>query len=97
MRERDIEAHLVRRIKELGGTAYKFVSPGHNGVPDRLICFPGGRVYFAELKAPGKEPTLLQLAEHRRLESLGFKVLVFDSIEHIDIYIKRWAAERNKQ
>ena len=46
MRERDIEAYLRDRVKALGGIAYKFVSPGHAGVADRIVCMPGGVVWF---------------------------------------------------
>lgn len=83
-REKDIEAYLVRRVKELGGVAYKFVSPGHAGVPDRLVCFPGGYQCFVELKAPGKKPRPLQEVEIRKLRDLGFRVFVADSREQVD-------------
>lgn len=38
MREKEIESYLRDRIRRIGGKAYKFVSPGNNGVPDRLVC-----------------------------------------------------------
>ena len=50
--ESAIEGRLRDRVKLLGGRCLKFVSPGQNGVPDRIILLPGGRVVFAELKAP---------------------------------------------
>ena len=50
MRESELEARLVLGVAKLGGRAYKFVSPGNTGVPDRLIVMPHGRVMFAELK-----------------------------------------------
>ena len=53
MKESEIEARLVRGVKALGGVAYKFVSPGNVGVPDRVVVLPGGRVIFVELKAEG--------------------------------------------
>ncbi|MDR2647677.1 MAG: VRR-NUC domain-containing protein [Oscillospiraceae bacterium] len=74
MRESSIETYLRNRVKQLGGLAYKFVSPGYNGVPDRLVCLPGGKLIFVELKAPGKKPTALQLRRHDELRKLGFKV-----------------------
>lgn len=52
MRESDIERRLVQGVKKLGGRAYKFVSPGNVGVPDRLVVLPGGVVLFVEVKAP---------------------------------------------
>lgn len=84
MRESDIEAYFRDRVKEMGGIAYKFVSPGHNGVPDRMVCLPGGKTIFVELKAPGKKPTVLQERQHDVLRRLGYMVLVVDSKERAD-------------
>ena len=50
MLEKEIEKILVQEVKKLGGRAYKWVSPGNNGVPDRIIIFPGQMPIFAELK-----------------------------------------------
>jgi len=50
MTESQIEARLVRMVRERGGLCYKFVSPGNPGVPDRIIITPNGRVFFVELK-----------------------------------------------
>ena len=83
MREKDIEQYLVKRARESGGKAYKWVSPGNDGVPDRIVIFPGC-IIFVELKAPGKKPTLLQLARHRELAGFGLEVLVIDSKEDVD-------------
>lgn len=86
MKESTIEAYLRDQVKELGGKAYKFVSPGNDGVPDRLVCLPGGRVVFVELKAPGKTPTPLQRARHKELRKLGFVVFGrVDSKLNVDI------------
>ncbi len=84
IREKDIEQYLVRKVRELGGIAYKFVSPGHAGAPDRLVCFPGGYQCFVELKAPGKKTRPLQDVEIRKLRDLGFRVFVADSHEQVD-------------
>ena len=81
MLERDIEAHLVKRVKEAGGIAIKFTSPQRRSVPDRIVLMPGGVVWFAELKAPGKKPTEALEREHARLRALGFRVEVIDSKE----------------
>lgn len=80
MRESRIEAYLRDSVKELGGRAYKFVSPGNDGVPDRVVCLPGGHVIFVELKAPGKKPTKLQEMQMGRLQAMGFRVKVIDSL-----------------
>lgn len=88
MRERDIEIYLRNRVKELGGKAYKFVSPGNAGVPDRLVLLPKARVIFVELKAPGKKPTALQERQMQAISILGFPVYVIDSFEKVDEFIK---------
>lgn len=83
MREKTIEEHLVKAVRLMGGLAPKFVSPGLDGVPDRLLLLPDGRMAFAELKAPGKQLRPLQIRRKRQLEMLGFRVFVIDSINQI--------------
>ncbi|EIA5146033.1 VRR-NUC domain-containing protein [Salmonella enterica] len=78
-RENLIEKHLVAEVKKAGGMAYKFISPGHRSVPDRIVLLPGGRIVFVECKAPGKAPRADQVREHERLRALGFTVVVLDS------------------
>ena len=83
MREKQIEMKLVEAVNRRGGLCPKWISPGLNGVPDRLILLPGGRIAFAELKAPGKTPRPLQRHRIEQLRKLGFRVYVIDSIEQI--------------
>ena len=83
MLEKIIERKLVAGVRKLGGIAPKFVSPGLDGVPDRLILLPGGRIAFAELKAPGKTLRPIQVVRKRQLESLGFQVYVIDNEDQI--------------
>ena len=61
----------------------KLVSPGLAGVPDRLLLFPGGRIAFCEVKAPGEKPRSLQQHRIAQLRALGFKVYVVDSPNQI--------------
>ena len=83
MRERDVEQNLVQAVRRTGGIAPKFVSPGLNGVPDRLVLFPGGKIAFVELKAPGQTLRPLQVRRQRQLEELGFRVYCIDGAEQI--------------
>ena len=83
MRDKIIEDKLVKSIRLMGGLAPKFVSPGFDGVPDRLILLPNGRMAFAELKAPGKQLRPLQKRRKRQLEALGFRVYVIDNTDQI--------------
>ena len=78
MKEKNIEQKFLTAVKAVGGVAVKFVSPGLDGMPDRLALLPGGKMAFVEVKAPGKKPRPLQEARHRILRRLGFKVYVLD-------------------
>ena len=84
--EKSIEQYLIKRVRELKGTADKWTS-GTAGVPDRIVMFPGGRIFFIELKAPGKKPTPLQEAKFKKMAALGFPVLVIDSKLGVDKFI----------
>lgn len=97
IRERDIEKHLVQRVKELGGEVRKVKWIGRRGAPDRLVMLPerltwspmglalcDAQTIWVELKAPGKEPEPHQLREHKRMLAMGQRVVVIDSIEDVD-------------
>ena len=89
MLESTIETQHCKRVTEVGGHAYKFVSPGRRGVPDRLDLYPipekhrgivAKYVQFTEVKAPGKKPRPEQKREHARLRKLGFTVNIIDEV-----------------
>ena len=88
MQEKYIENKLVKAVKEMEGIALKFVSPGLDGMPDRLVLLPMGRIAFVEVKSPGKKPRPLQLARHELLRKLGFKVFVLDDATDIEKILK---------
>lgn len=83
MREKTIESKLVKAVKNMGGLAPKFVSPGFDGVPDRIVLLPHGKIAFVELKAEGETLRPLQVRRKRQLESLGFSVYCVDTVEQI--------------
>ncbi len=83
MLERVIESRLRQEAKKRGGMALKFVSPGMNGVPDRIVLLPGGKMAFVELKAPGKVPRAMQEKRMGQLRKLGFLVYMLDGTERI--------------
>lgn len=93
MQEKEIERYLVRKVKQAGGRAYKFVSPGSDGVPDRLVCLPGGCAAFVELKAPGKKPRPMQMHQICILQKMGFRVEVIDSKEGVDSFMAELSAD----
>lgn len=92
MLERDIEAYLVKRCKEIGALADKFTSPQRRAVPDRLITF-NGRVLFVELKATGKKPTEAQVRDHERRRAAGAEVVWLDSKLAVDWLLERMEAK----
>ena len=83
MREQEVERKLVAAVKAAGGICPKWVAPGFDGVPDRIAMFPGGKIAFVEVKAPGEKPRPLQRARHELLRRLGFKVFILDNVEKI--------------
>ena len=85
MREKTLEALLVQAVKSMGGLAPKFVSPGFDGMPDRIVLLPHGRLAFVEVKAHGKKPRPLQVRRKRQLESLGFSVYCLDDATQIGV------------
>ena len=78
MREKTIEQKLVKAVKAAGGICPKLMSPGTDGMPDRMVLMPHGRIVFVEVKAPGKEPRPLQDLRIAQLRSLGFKAYILD-------------------
>ncbi len=83
MREKLIERKLVEAVKRRGGICPKWVSPGFDGVPDRLVFLPARKFGLVEVKAPGEDPRALQLSRHRLLEKLGFHTYILDGVEQI--------------
>ena len=87
MLEREIEGYLVRRVKEIGGIAYKFVSPAHRGVADRIVVLPGGGVIFVELKSATGKLTPLQEVFAADMQRLGQNYIVLKSREEVNAFI----------
>ena len=83
MREKQIEKKLITEVKKRGGICPKWVSPGFDGVPDRIVLLPYGKFAFVEVKAPGEKPRPLQVSRHKLLRRLGFHVYVLDNESEI--------------
>ena len=86
--EKDIEKRFTKAVSHVGGIALKFVSPSYNGMPDRIVLLPKGRIRVVEIKDKGKKPRALQISRHKKLAMLGFKVFVLDDAEDIERIIK---------
>ena len=83
MKEKELERKLIKAVKAMGGICLKFTSLGFDGMPDRILLLPHGKLAFVEVKRHGKLPTPLQLSRHGKLREFGFKVYVLDSIDGI--------------
>lgn len=88
MKESDIEKVLRDEVKKLGGCAYKFVSPGNDGVPDRIVIFPGRNPIFVELKADTGVLSKLQKVQIKRLRDLGQDVRVVKGIDGVSQFFQ---------
>lgn len=88
VRERDIERILVDEVRKLGGRAYKWVSPGNDGVPDRIVVLPGRPPVFVELKSETGDLTRLQKVQIGRLQDLGQDVRVLWGISGLSQFFQ---------
>jgi len=76
--ESELEAFFVKRVRMLGGRAFKFV-PLVAGVPDRIVFWPDGRTFLVELKQEGEKPEPIQEVWHSRFAAMGHPVVVIDT------------------
>lgn len=90
MYESTFERKLCEYIKSLGGKAYKWVSPGTRGVPDRIAILPGGRIIFIEVKRPGLSDglSIRQKKVIATLEGLGCIVWRISDMEDLKARLK---------
>lgn len=86
----------MKRVKSIGGRAYKFTSSLNRGLPDRMCVFPHGVLAFTELKAPGRKPTKKQEIELGYLRSMGQQAVVIDSRPKVDALIA-WAIRKGEE
>lgn len=88
MQERDIEKILTTEVRRLGGRAYKWVSPGNDGVPDRIVIFPEECPVFVELKTDTGKLSALQAVQIKRLKDLGQRVEVVKGINGVSQFFQ---------
>lgn len=88
MLEKDIEAWLNKKIRDLGGISFKFVSPNNPGVPDRIYIFPEGRVYFVELKTEIGRMSNIQKWQRQRLLDMGCRFYLVKGMDQAKDFIK---------
>ena len=89
MKESEIEKYFRSEVIKRGGFTRKYTSPGHHGVPDRIM-FLNGVVQFVELKKPGGELSPMQIREIKRMHAQGAVVMVLNSKEEIDEFFSNY-------
>lgn len=89
--ESNIEKRLVRGVRQLGGEAYKFISPGRSGVPDRIVILPEGQILFAELKTETGRLSPAQLRQVTRMRELGARVVVLYGMDDVTRFLEEVA------
>ena len=74
-RESKVESFFRKGCEHHGFLAIKLTSPGNDGVPDRLVILPDGRVIFVELKTENGKLSRIQAWQHERFRKHGAKVI----------------------
>jgi hypothetical protein len=88
MLEREIEQHLMWAVARMGGKTWKFTSPAHRGVADRIVCLPDGSTWFVELKRPGGRLSAQQVAFAADMKALQQNYACLYSKEDVDQWLK---------
>lgn len=86
--ESRLEPFFRHRVRQVGGYTIK-LAPTERGIPDRLAIFPGGRIYFVELKTTRERSELspIQRHWHARLADRGVNVVVLSGAAEIIAWI----------
>ena len=87
VRENKVERHLDLKVKSIGGITRKWISPGHDGVPDRIVIF-NSIVWFVEVKTIDGEFEPSQPREHKRLRDCGANVVTVYGERGVDRFVK---------
>jgi len=86
-RENKVETYLNEQVELIGGITRKWVSPGRDGVPDR-IAIVRGSVWFVEVKTIDGRLSFAQLREHDRLHKAGANVTTVYGHAEVDEFIE---------
>ncbi len=100
MREASIEQSLRLMLQKIGCLFYKWVSPGNNGVPDRIVITPDGSVIFVELKTSRGNLSPDQHVQIRRLTKNHARVVVIYGKQDADNFVRElqyWGGRYEKR
>ncbi len=86
-RENRVERYLDSEVVKLGGLTRKWISPGRDGVPDRIVII-NGVVWFVEVKTIDGKQSEVQKREHQRLRYCGANVATVYGNIGVDMFIR---------
>jgi hypothetical protein len=89
IREAKVEKYLDQCVRGLCGLTRKWVSPGVDGVPDRIVIIPGAGVWFVEVKVSDGRLSDCQKREHIRLKDAGANVVTVFGHDGVDEFVAR--------
>ena len=87
MLEKEVEMYLKWAVERKGGKSYKFTSPSHKGVADRIVCFADGTVWFVEVKTTGGRLSELQRQFAEDMKRLNQKYICVWTKEGIEEWL----------
>jgi len=88
MRESAIEQYFKWCVERAGGKSYKFTSPSHRGVADRIACMPNGATWFVELKTKGGRLSELQKIFAADMAKLNQNYTTLWTKDQVDQWLK---------
>ena len=96
MLEKAVEAYFKKVVEQLGGKSYKFTSPAHRGVADRVACLPNGETWFVEIKTEGGKLSELQKLFASDMQRLNQHYACLWNKDGIDEWAKATTLSRSR-
>lgn len=84
--EKDVEKQVVDYAKATGWFTTKIVSPGTDGMPDRLFIHDGTHLW-AEMKREGEDARLKQQYRMKQMRDHGAICFVWDEFKDAKRYL----------
>ncbi len=93
MTEKQLEMYFDKELEKRKCLAWKFISTGRAGVPDRIVILPWGKVVFVELKALGKKLRTIQQLRFKQLRKQNVDVWLIDRKEKVAEFISAYGLD----